>query len=76
MDDVREMIGQLRAKGWTLAAMADELEVDAYSMLRWETGQRSPANAAGVKTMLRQLMARRRIPKRKRYTKKPPARES
>ena len=70
MTDVQGTITALRQKGWTLAALADELEVDYDTVARWERGTRSPANAVGVKMALAQLMKRRRIPRRRRYTKK------
>jgi transcriptional regulator with XRE-family HTH domain len=65
-DEVKELITQLRAKGWTLAAIADELQVDNESVYRWQRGLRSPANASAVATVLRGLLRRRRIPKRRR----------
>ena len=73
MTDVQEMIAGLREKGWTVAAIADELSVDYDTVARWQRGTRSPANVIGVRLVLGQLLKRQRIPKRKRYTKKPPA---
>ena len=76
MNDIQEMIGELRSKGWTLAAIADEVAVSRNTVDRWYRGERYPTNAAGVRVMLRRLSARRRIPKRKRYSKdttSPPA---
>ena len=71
--DVQEMITELRGKGWTVAALADELGVDYDTVGRWQRGTRSPANAVGVRVVLGQLLKRQRIPKRRRYTRKPPA---
>jgi transcriptional regulator with XRE-family HTH domain len=71
MTEVQELIEELQKKGWTLAAIADELEVDDASVYRWQKGMRSPANVVGVLAVLRGLLQRRRVPKRKRYKRKP-----
>ena len=75
MNDVQRVLGELKGKGWTLAAIADELSVAANTVVRWNSGDRYPANSSGVKVILGQLKLRRRIPKRKRYTKKSPGHE-
>ena len=73
--EVQELIAALRAKGWTLAAIADYLRVDRDSVYRWERGLRNPANAVGVVMALKDLLRRRRIPKRSRRgsRRNPPA---
>ncbi len=71
MNDVQQLIVQLKAKGWTRAAIADEMGLAPYTLERWEKGVHSPANAAGVALLLERLLKRRRIPKKKRYIKKP-----
>jgi transcriptional regulator with XRE-family HTH domain len=71
MTEVQELIAELQRKGWTLAAIADELGVDDASVYRWQRGMRSPAIAVGVLVVLRGLLQRRRIPKRKRYKRIP-----
>jgi transcriptional regulator with XRE-family HTH domain len=73
MDEVQELITELRVRGWTVAALARELEVDYRTIIRWQNGQRTPANVAGVRSLLRGLLQRRRIPKRKVYKRNPPA---
>ena len=73
MTDVQDIIARLRDKGWTVAAIADEMGVDYDTVTRWQNGSRSPNNGVAVKLALGQFMGRRRIPKRRRYTKKPPA---
>ena len=55
--------------GWTLAALADELGVSAQTVMRWKAGTMYPVNATPVMAALESLARRRRIPKRKRYTK-------
>jgi transcriptional regulator with XRE-family HTH domain len=71
MSEVQELIAELQKKGWTLAAIADELGVDDASVYRWLRGLRSPANVVGVLVILRGLLQQRRIPKRKRYKRIP-----
>ena len=73
MNDIQEMIAELRSNGWTLAAVADEVAVSRNTVDRWFRGERYPTNAAGVRVMLRRLSARKRIPKRKRYSKETPS---
>jgi transcriptional regulator with XRE-family HTH domain len=73
MNDVRELIAQLIANGWTGAAIADELGVAANTVSRWHLGTRDPTNARAVKVALEQLLQRKRIPKRKRYKEKEPS---
>ena len=76
MNDVQVVLGELQEKGWTLAAIAEELGVAANTVVRWHLDDRYPANSTAVKVILGQLKRRRRIPKRKRYTKIPPAPKS
>ena len=75
MDDVQRVLGELKAKGWTLAAIADELELHRDSVAGWDAGRHSPANAKVVLLALESLVRRQRVPKRKRYTKKAPSHE-
>ena len=70
MNDIQERIGSLRDKGWTLAAIADEMSVPANTVDRWWLGERYPANATCVNAVLGQLMRRRQIPKRRRVAKR------
>jgi hypothetical protein len=71
---VREAIAVLKGRGWTTAALADELSVHWDAVWAWETGRRAPANPRLVLIALERLLRRKRIPKRKRYTKRnPPA---
>ena len=57
-------------RGWTLAALADELGVSGQTVMRWKAGAMYPVNARPVLAALEGLTRRRRIPKKKRYTKK------
>ena len=67
MLEVERMVAQLVIKGWTLAAIADELGVTPQTVMRWQQGSHDPANARPVIMVLKTLMRRKRIPKRKRY---------
>ena len=73
MGDVQTALGELKAKGWTLAAIADELDLHRDSVAGWDAGRHSPANSKVVLVALESLLRRQRVPKRKRYKKKPSA---
>ena len=70
MNDAQDLIEQLRGKGWTLSAIADEMGVTRNAVDGWRAGTRYPANSQAVKVVLEQLLQRKRIPKRKRYKEK------
>jgi hypothetical protein len=72
MNDIQELLAELQGKGWTIAAIADELDVHRETVSRWRSGHSYPDLAAPVKVTLRRLLQRRRIPKRKRYNKTHP----
>jgi transcriptional regulator with XRE-family HTH domain len=59
----------LQSKGWTLAALADELEQTVNTLEKWKAGDRNPANEKAVLEMLDRLEKLKRIPKRRRYAK-------
>ena len=71
MNDVQEVLARLKLKGWTMAAIADELDTHYNTVQKWAAGDRFPANAMAVKHELERLLVRRRIPKGKRYKKAP-----
>ena len=62
-------LATLQQKGWTLAALADELDQKVNTLEKWKAGQRNPANEKAVLTMLEKLEVRKRIPKKRRYVK-------
>ncbi len=66
---VQVRLATLQSKGWTLAALSDELEQTVNTLEKWKAGQRNPANEKAVLAMLEQLEKRRRIPKGRRYAK-------
>jgi hypothetical protein len=74
IERVREALGILRGRGWTIAALADELAVHRDTVYSWASGKNPPENPRLMLMALERLLRRKRIPKRKRYTKKnPPA---
>jgi len=68
MDELQEALRKLEAKGWTLAAIADELGSNRVTVSRWMSGSHTPNNVKAVVMMLNALDRRRRIPKQRRYT--------
>ena len=69
MNEVQARLADLRAKGWTLAAIADELEVTKNAVEKWMAGDRTPANRKSTLEHLSRLLQRRRVPKKRRYSK-------
>ena len=69
MKDVQIKISQLQDKGWTLAALADEIDITPNTVEKWKSGNRHPSNAKAVLSLLDQLAKRKRIPKKRRYQK-------
>jgi len=69
MNEVQQRLAGLQKKGWTLAAIADELGVTVNAVEKWKAGQRQPSNAKGVYRILDHLMDRNQVPKRRRYKK-------
>lgn len=70
MNEIQEKLAELQAKGWTLAALGDQLGNHVNTLEKWKAGDRYPANARSVLVAMHRLASRRRVPKRKRYEKK------
>ena len=66
IDDVQNKLLELKDRGWTMAAIADELDVSHMAVFRWQKGMRKAENSRSVLHMLDTLMKRKRIPKRRR----------
>jgi phosphoribosylaminoimidazole synthetase len=73
MDDIQRMIEELMGRGWTIAAISDELGVSRDTVSRWRSGTHPPQSPRLVILGMERLLRRRRIPKRKRYKRNPPA---
>ena len=71
MNDVQRVLGELKAKGWTIAAISDEVEVHRETVANWDKGRHPPANAKVVFLALENLLRKRSVPKRRRYKKTP-----
>lgn len=67
MNEVQTKIAELQQKGWTLAALADEIGVTVNAVEKWKAGDRKPSNEKAVLTLLDQIAKRKRIPKQRRY---------
>jgi transcriptional regulator with XRE-family HTH domain len=67
MSEVQTKIAELQQKGWTLAALADELGVTVNAVEKWKAGDRKPANIKAILVMLGEIAKRKRIPKKRRY---------
>jgi DNA-binding transcriptional regulator YiaG len=67
MTDIQELLAALRTKGWTIAAIASELEVNYHTVKSWHSGKHAPSNIGVIRRTLRQLLQRKRIPKQRRY---------
>ena len=71
MNEIQERIEALQGKGWTAAAIADELGVTRDGLAKWKTGDRYPSNAKGVFAILDGLAQHEHPPpKRRRHEKK------
>ncbi len=70
MNEVQGRIMQLQEKGWTLAAMANELGVTTNAVEKWKAGDRQPANAKITLVMLDRLAKRKQPPIKRRYAKR------
>ncbi len=69
MNEVQTKIAELKEKGWTLTALADELGVTVNAVEKWKAGDRQPNNSKAILTLLDQIAKRKRIPKKRRYAK-------
>ena len=67
MNEIQARIARLRAKGWTIAAIADELEVTRNAVEKWTAADRTPSNRKSTLQHLDRLLQRRHIPKKRRY---------
>ena len=47
MNEIQERLATLQDKGWTLAAIADEVGVTVNAVEKWKAGRRYPANVQG-----------------------------
>lgn len=69
LNETQTRIAQLQEKGWTLAAIADELEITPNAVEKWKAGDRNPSNIKATLAFLDKLLERKRIPPKRRYHK-------
>lgn len=67
--EIQSRIAKLIEKGWTLAAIADEVGVTSLAVELWKSGKRHPTNAKSVSLMLDRILKKKRIPKKRRYAR-------
>lgn len=65
--EVQAKIAELQEKGWTLAALSDELGVTVNAVEKWKAGDRQPTNSKAVLSMLDRINMKKRVPKKRRY---------
>ena len=63
-NEIQTRLLELKDKGWTMAAISDELGVTHMTVYRWQKGMRKAENSRSVLHMLDTLMERRKVPKR------------
>ena len=68
VNNIQSKLADLQAKGWTLAALADELGLTVNALEKWKAGDRQPANERATLLLLDSLAKQRRIPKQRRYS--------
>lgn len=66
-NEIQSRIAKLVERGWTLAAIADELGVKPDTVENWRAGRRNPTNAKAILALLDKVFGMKRIPKQKRY---------
>ena len=76
MNDIQSKLLELKDRGWTMAAIADELNVSHMTVFRWQKGMRKAENSRSVLHMLDTLMKRKRIPKQRRRGTSTPLRNA
>ncbi len=70
MDEIQTQLASLHDRGWSDAAISDELGVSSVTVFRWKSGKRRPENHRSVLLMLRMLGKKKRVPKKRRVLKK------
>ena len=69
MNEVQGRLLALQEKGWTLAAIADELGLTVNAIVKWKAGDRIPNNMKSILEHLDRVLQKRRVPKQRRYQK-------
>ena len=75
MSAVQERLSDLEGKGWSLAAIADEMGIAYNTVQKWKAGDRCPSNIKAVLQSLDALCRRKRVPRKRRPNLKGQANE-
>ncbi len=67
MNDVQQRLKDLQDRGWTVAAVADEIGLTVSAVEKWKAGDRYPGNSKLALMGLDGLLRRKRVPKQRRY---------
>lgn len=69
MHIIQIKIMELEDRGWTLAALADEIGMSVNTVEKWKAGDNRPRYRLKMYNLLDQIKQRKRIPKKRRYKK-------
>ncbi len=72
MSEVQDALTKLQEGGWSLTAIAGELNVTVNAVEKWKAGQRNPSNPTLTLQALGNLAKRKRVPKRRRHHREKP----
>lgn len=67
MNEVQNRIAELENRGWSLAALADELGVTVNAVEKWKAGDSSPSNGKAILALFDVIAKKTDIPKKRRY---------
>ena len=65
MNDIQSVVADLREKGWTQKAIADELGTAWQTVHRWGSGQTYPPTSKPILAALESLADKKPPPKRR-----------
>lgn len=68
MNDIQTKLSELKTKGWTYAAIADEFGLTSNAIEKWRSGSRVPHGEKAIIDKLTQL-EKKKPPKQRRYTR-------
>ena len=68
VNEVQQKLANLEGRGWTLAAIADEVGTTYNAVQKWKSGDRRPSNPKLVLQSLDALYKRKRVPKKRRQS--------
>ena len=62
MKEIQQLLADLKEKGWTLVAIADEIGEMWLTVYRWQEGKTYPGPGQAVHSRLDELLGREVIP--------------